>query len=301
MPFVNWTQSDKRWQGLTDHQKAAAMAIMEADGRDPEAQANILHAIINRANKGGEAIGAHVSRRIYQPVIEPAQQARLGRVLQDPRYGELAKEAEAVSSGSVPRRHAETHYLAPERVMLGLEAREPNKYKSWRKWTGFDPATNSYRGVAFRDNSHAFLSPEGRYNGAVLASGSVPAGQPPAGSPAPGAAPAQPPRGPFTAVGGGAGTPRQPDQIASLLGRLDAGSTASRGAGSSPDPIASLLSRMGDSGGATQGAGDGAANSADGFMRRASEEASRVNAEYDRQQAEIIKRMLARRQKGAPR
>jgi hypothetical protein len=162
MPFVNWTQSDKRWQGLTDHQKAAAMAIMEADGRDPEAQANILHAIINRANKGGEAIGAHVSRRIYQPVIEPAQQARLGRVLQDPRYGELAKEAEAVSSGSVPRRHAETHYLAPERVMLGLEAREPNKYKSWRKWTGFDPATNSYRGVAFRDHSHAFLSPEGR-------------------------------------------------------------------------------------------------------------------------------------------
>ena len=33
-----WTRDDPRWQSLNPYERASAMAIMEADGRDPQAQ-----------------------------------------------------------------------------------------------------------------------------------------------------------------------------------------------------------------------------------------------------------------------
>jgi hypothetical protein len=57
-----------------------------------------------------------------------------------------------------------THFLAHPKVMLALEAKNPRKYRSWRSWTRFDPATGDYGNVTFRDRSHSFLAPEGRYS-----------------------------------------------------------------------------------------------------------------------------------------
>lgn len=50
--------------------------------------------------------------------------------------------------------------------MLALEAKEPNKYRSWRDWTKYDAETGQYPDVILRDNSHAFLAPEGKYGDA---------------------------------------------------------------------------------------------------------------------------------------
>lgn len=160
-----WTASDPRWQALGPYQRAAAMALLEADSADPEAARNALGAMINRAMRTGEDLGAHVSQPIYQPAIEPKQQARLERILQLPAFQELSGWAERRAQGLEPDPvQGATHFLAPERTMLALEAREPRKYRSWRNWTGFDPETGSYRDVILRDRSHAFLAPEGTYS-----------------------------------------------------------------------------------------------------------------------------------------
>lgn len=161
-----WTGSDPVWNGLTPYQKAAAMALMEADRRNPNDARNALGAMINRATKSGEDLGAHVSKPIYQPTIEPSQRARLGSIIRSPEFGDMTQWAIDRSAGTIPDPvNGATHFLAPERTMLALESREPNKYRSWRSWTGFDPATSSYRGVITRDGSHAFLAPEGLYEG----------------------------------------------------------------------------------------------------------------------------------------
>lgn len=157
-----WTATDPRWAALTPYQRAAAMALLEADGANPADARNALGAMINRAQREGQDLGVHVGRPIYQPAIEPAQQARLDRVLRHPEFGNLSTWAERRAQGHEddPVQGA-THFLAPEKTMLALEAREPQKYKSWRTWTNFDPESSSYRGVIMRDGSHAFLSPDG--------------------------------------------------------------------------------------------------------------------------------------------
>lgn len=158
---AGWAATDPRWAKLDPFQKAAAMALMEADNADPQAARNALGAMINRAAKTGEDLGAHVSQKIYQPTIEPAQQARLGKIINSKAFDDLTSWASRRAAGQEedPVQGA-THFLASEKTMLALESREPQKYRSWRKWTGFDG--NEYRGVITRDASHAFLAPEGK-------------------------------------------------------------------------------------------------------------------------------------------
>jgi hypothetical protein len=162
MAYRTWTQSDPTWASLNPTQRAVAMALMEADGRNPQDARNVLGAIINRSQRTGDPLGEHVSKAIYQPTIEPSQQARLRSILSDPNFSDLSGWAERRLQGAEPDPvSGATHFLAPEKTMLALEAREPNKYKSWRQWTGFDPNKGEYNGVLLRDGSHAFLSPDG--------------------------------------------------------------------------------------------------------------------------------------------
>jgi hypothetical protein len=155
-----WAAHNPTWKALSSVEKAAAMALLEADGANPEDARNALAAMINRSSKTGEELGAHVSRSIYQPTIEPAQERRLSRILASPKFEQLRGWAEKrVAGEEADPVGGATHFLASEKTMLALEAREPRKYRSWRKWTGFDGT--GYRGVVMRDGSHAFLAPEG--------------------------------------------------------------------------------------------------------------------------------------------
>lgn len=271
---MGWTSSNDVWARLTPYQKAAAMALMEADGANPNDARNALGAMINRAGRSGEDLGAHVSRSIYQPTIEPSQEARLGRIMANPRFNDLAGWAERRASGneSDPVNGA-THFLAPERTMLGLEAQNPRKYRSWRSWAGFDPETNAYRGVIMRDGSHAFLAPEGAYSvaarppsegpesvsdpGAVAAgdlstkqfssSASVPPAVAPAVSLSSASAPASsasPSLPPDPGVGAGLAGVDAIDGLSSFgsglakaLGSLGSGSGSGGSSGSSPPPL----------------------------------------------------------------
>ncbi len=163
-----WTASDQRWQSLTPYQRAAAMSLMEADKADPDAARNALGAMINRARKSNVDLGWHVSQKIYQPTIEPAQQARLDRILRHPEFNNLTTWAQRRHAGEeADPVNGATHFLAHPKVMLALEAREPGKYKNWgprgANWTGYNPQTGQYRNQTHADASHAFLAPEGRY------------------------------------------------------------------------------------------------------------------------------------------
>lgn len=165
---AGWAARDPRWQGLDQFQKAAVMALMEADGADIGDAKNALGAMINRAMKNGEDLGAHVSQKIYQPTIEAAQQQRLAGLLKRPEFQQLTEWARARAAGTeADPVDGATHFLAHERVMEGLRAREPGKYKSWVGWSGYDRGggkyTNPDGSPVVRDKSHAFLAPEGRY------------------------------------------------------------------------------------------------------------------------------------------
>lgn len=170
-----WTQQ-QIWQQLNPYQRAAAMAIMEADGRDPVAARNVLGAIINRSERTGDPLGDHVSKPIYQPTIELSQFARLPSILKSDQFREMTALAERRAKGQEGDWvNGATHFLAPERTMLALQRREPDKYHNWgpfrnsrgvpgSNWTGYDPEKGEYRGVIFRDNSHAFLAPDGPHS-----------------------------------------------------------------------------------------------------------------------------------------
>ena len=142
------------------------MALMEADGMDPIAARNALAAMINRSQKTGEDLGTHVSKAIYQPTIEPSQQARLERILKSPQYGDLTTWAERRAQGlEADPVGGATHLLAHEPVMERLRAQNPQKYRSWVNWTGYNAGGGKYSNPdgspVFRDASHAFLAPEG--------------------------------------------------------------------------------------------------------------------------------------------
>lgn len=163
--MARWTTWDQRWRNLDDYGRAAVMSLMEADGmRLPDA-INAAGAMVNRSQKLGEPLGKHVSRSIYQPTIERSQQKRLGQILNSPKYEQMRSWVQDRVAGKIPDPvQGATHFLAPERTMLALERGNPSKYRSWRKWTNFDPSTNSYRGTIMRDGSHAFLAPEGAFS-----------------------------------------------------------------------------------------------------------------------------------------
>ena len=164
-----WTKSDPAWQALNKYQRAAAMSLMEADRMDPQSARNALGAMINRSAREGVDLGEHTSKSIYQPTIEPAQQARLSKILRTGDYHNLTAWAERRSNGQEPDPvSGATHFLAPEKTMLALEAKNPAKYKNWgprgANWTGYDPDKGEYKGVVMRDGSHAFLAPEGGHS-----------------------------------------------------------------------------------------------------------------------------------------
>lgn len=170
-----WTQSDAKWAALNKYQRAAAMALMEADKSNPQDARNALGAMINRAAKYGVDLGEHVSQPIYQPTIETSQRARLEKILNSGAFHNLTGWAERRSRGEeIDPVSGATHFLAPEKTMLQLTAREPKKYRSWPKWTGYDPKTGEYRGVVMRDASHAFLAPEGGYSANAQVSSTPP-------------------------------------------------------------------------------------------------------------------------------
>jgi hypothetical protein len=160
-----WTQTNEQWKALGPFEKAAAMALMEADKEDPLNAGNALAAMINRAQQRKVDLGEHVSSRSYQPTFEPAQEKRLASTLKNPVHRDLAAWGERYANGQEddPTGGA-THFLSHPRVMLSLEASNPRKYRSWRGWTGFNPATGAYRNQTIADRSHAFLAPEGRYS-----------------------------------------------------------------------------------------------------------------------------------------
>lgn len=157
-----WGNSDQLWLSLSGPQRAAAMALLEADARNPVHAKNALGAIINRAEAEGQPLEQHVSRSIYQPTIEDSQRARLNSIVQSPEFAQLVELAQARTGGHVPDWvNGADHYLAPPKTMLALEAREPDKYKDWgprgSNWTGYDPNTGQYGPKVFEDGSHHFL------------------------------------------------------------------------------------------------------------------------------------------------
>lgn len=157
---AGWAATNPMWNRLDSFQKAAAMALLEADGANQDDAKNALGAMINRAAKSGEDLGAHVSQSIYQPTIEPAQEKRLSRILMSPKFADMTEWAKRRADGQeADPVNGATHFLASEKTMLALEAQDPRKYKSWRKWTNFDG--KEYKGVITRDGSHAFLAPDG--------------------------------------------------------------------------------------------------------------------------------------------
>lgn len=164
-PAHGWAARNETWLKLSPFQKAAAMALMEADKMDMADARNALGAMINRAAKNGEDLGLHVSQKIYQPTMEAAQEKRLGSILRSDQFEKLTSWAERRARGiEADPVNGATHFLAHEKTMLDLEARDPRKYKSWRQWTGYDNKVGAYRGVISRDKSHAFLAPDGVYS-----------------------------------------------------------------------------------------------------------------------------------------
>jgi hypothetical protein len=228
-----WTQ-EQVWQQLNPYQRAAAMALLEADGRDPVAARNVLGAIINRSEKTGDPLGEHVSKPIYQPTIEASQFQRLPSILQTPQFQELTGLAEQRATGKAGDWvNGATHFLASEKTMLDLHRQNPDKYHNWgplpnsrgipgQNWTGFDPAKGDYKGVIMRDASHAFLAPEGPHGGAPKGGGMLSGVLGPADAPAVG-----------TAVA--AAAPATAPAAGGLLSGLFGGSGGSAG-GSSPAP-----------------------------------------------------------------
>lgn len=293
-----WTLSDPRWQALDSYQKAALMALMEANGANPQSARNALGAMINRAAKNKEDLGRHVGGRIYQPTIEPAQQARLDRLLKSSAHSDLTAWAKRRAAGEEqdPVSGA-THFLAPERVMLNLERSNPAKYKNWgprgANWTGYDPETGAYKGVVMRDASHAFLAPEGAFS--VASNNSAPAevappilqagyGRQPPEAPQMAAAPAGGQPDP-TLKSAFAGFVEKPlGKMPEFLGGKD---ITFKGLAGSFGPVASAL-------------GGGSDDKAAADLARAGAQANaQALSEEERQQAAVLQNMLQRRKRGA--
>lgn len=170
--MADW-RSDPLWTGLKPNQRLALMGLMEAGPSRYDAALNTVHANVNRSQKLGWDTDRVLNYRQagsgygwFQPLYEPAQRARAQAYLKLPQFATLSEDAQRrIDGGAEDRVAGATHYLVPEKTMVSLEARQPNKYKNWgpsgQNWTGYDPSTGSYKGVTHRDNVHAFLVPGG--------------------------------------------------------------------------------------------------------------------------------------------
>lgn len=170
----NWTVDDPRWNALGPYERAALMSLMEAGGG--QNSINVLGAMVNRSQRLKQNIGDHAGKSWYQPTLEPAQQARMERLLKHKDFPMLVEWAKKREAGQVPDPvNGATHFLVHEKTMKSLRDKDPDKYHNWgpfpnsrgvpgKNWTGYDPATNSYRGVITRDGTHAFLAPDGAYS-----------------------------------------------------------------------------------------------------------------------------------------
>lgn len=166
--------NDPTWLNLTGPQRAAAMALLEAEvgsgGINVNDARNALGAIINRAQEENQPLEEHVSRRIYQPIIEDNQRSRLEKIINSPEFNDLTNLAEQRISGEVPDWvGGADHYLAPPNTMLDLYNKDPDKYHNWgpfknsrgvpgKNWTGFNPETGQYENFVLADDSHHFLN-----------------------------------------------------------------------------------------------------------------------------------------------
>lgn len=172
--------NDQKWRSLGRFQMVAAMAMLEGSKNKNgslkcfECSANIVHSIINRAHKDKQSLPDHVSSRVYQPVIEPAQYAALKKIVGSTHHKRLSKMAyNRVKGIDKDRVKGATHYLVHPRVMIALQKREPCKYWNWgpfkcgskpgQNWTGYNAATGRYKNQVLTDQDHTFLAPEGRY------------------------------------------------------------------------------------------------------------------------------------------
>lgn len=142
------------------------MALLEPNARSPSYTrdaTNVLGAIINRSEASRTPLGDHVNNaRTYQPLIEGNQEARLRSIISRPEFQQLSDLAERRSRGDVQDwTGGATHYLAPAREMLELEAKEPWKYRDWgprgSNWSTYDQQLGDYADKLLEDGSHAFL------------------------------------------------------------------------------------------------------------------------------------------------
>lgn len=170
---------DKTWRSMGKYQMVAAMAILETkknkDGSFCFAcSKNIVHTIINRAAFDNEStrLEDHVSKSIYQPVIEPYQYKVLSRYVGTKQHRELSKIAFQRHKGHIKDKvKGATHYLVHPHVMVSLQKKQPCKYWSWGpfkckgkpgvNWTGYNPETKQYRNQVHSDQDHVFLAPKG--------------------------------------------------------------------------------------------------------------------------------------------
>ena len=174
-----WGSTDKLFLSLSGPQRAAAMALLEADARNPNDAKNALGAMINRAEAEGEPLGQSVSKSMYQPTIEDSQRARLASIVQSPEFAQLSALAESRARGQTPDWvSGADHFVAPPEVMLGLEAKAPDKYLNWgprgANWTGYDPETGAYKNKVLEDGSHHFLKLYGDKPNATVAEAQSP-------------------------------------------------------------------------------------------------------------------------------
>ena len=175
----NWGR-DKTWRSMGPYQMVAAMAILETrKNKDGTfcfiCSENIVHTIINRASLDGDKLAAHVSKPIYQPVIEPHQYKVLSRYVGTQEHKKLSEIAFKRHTGQIKDKvNGATHYLVHPRVMVSLQKKQPCKYWSWgpfkckgktgANWTGYDPSTKRYRNQVLVDSDHAFLVPQGKHS-----------------------------------------------------------------------------------------------------------------------------------------
>jgi hypothetical protein len=165
-----WTTTNKTWLGMDEHQRTAAMSLLEVnDVRDTKAAKNVSAAIVNRARQRGFDLGAHVSSRTYQPTFMSNQESRLEGIVKSPQFNEVLSWVKRYDGGhEADPTNGATHYIAHGPSMAKLSRDNPKlyPYKNWASWSGYDPAIKDYRNKLAQDASHAFLAPDpvGRFS-----------------------------------------------------------------------------------------------------------------------------------------
>jgi hypothetical protein len=161
----SWTSTNETWKGLDPHQKAAAMALMEAGPTRTKEATNVLASMVNRAGKRKQDLGVMVSSPDYQPTFERSQEQRLGSILKSPAHAALTGWVKRYSEGHEddPTGGA-THFIAHLPQMEALEASNPGLYRSWRGWSKPNKATGEYSNLTSKDSVHSFLAPEGKHS-----------------------------------------------------------------------------------------------------------------------------------------